>query len=182
MQSRRLQQCRRHYKHRHSWMVQYYIILVDLPDKVWIAWTHIPLETGNRRFKSGKTQPHFSRRWYAWMTKACLDNQRVWNSLWWVLIKDGGLFVWVNIPYNSICEQNLEFECLYHQKTHPLYLQSTDKLFCIRMIIWPLQNYGTSKVRLCQVELSETAYLNDWGRARYYIWAGEDVPGRSEKQ
>ncbi|VDB90449.1 BgtTE-56081 [Blumeria graminis f. sp. tritici] len=55
-------------------MVRWYIILAGLPSRVWIAWTHIPLETVDRWFESGKTQPHFSRRWYAWMTKACLDN------------------------------------------------------------------------------------------------------------
>lgn len=74
----RLRECRRHYKHCRGWMVRWYIIWVGLPSKVWIAWTHIPLETGGRWFESGKTQLHFSRRWCAWMTKACLGNQRFW--------------------------------------------------------------------------------------------------------
>ncbi|VDB83899.1 BgtTE-56036 [Blumeria graminis f. sp. tritici] len=74
-------------------MVRWYIVLAGLPSRVWIAWTHIPLETVDRWLKSSKSQPHFSRYWYAWMTKACLDNQRFRNSLWWVLTEEGRLFV-----------------------------------------------------------------------------------------
>ena len=50
----RLRGCRRHYNHHHGWMVRWYIVLAGLPNKVWIAWTHTPLETVDRWFKSGK--------------------------------------------------------------------------------------------------------------------------------
>ena len=36
-----------------------YAIKSDAKKRVWIAWTHIPLETVDRWFKSGKTQPLF---------------------------------------------------------------------------------------------------------------------------
>ena len=88
-----LGECRRHCKHRHGWMVWWYIILTGFLGKVWIAWTYIPLVSGDRWFKSSKTQPLFSRRWYTRLTKACLDNQRFWISLWWVLTKESYLFV-----------------------------------------------------------------------------------------
>ncbi|VDB85702.1 BgtTE-56038 [Blumeria graminis f. sp. tritici] len=41
-------------------MVRWYIVLAGLPSRVWIAWTHIPLETVDRWFKSGKHN-HISR-------------------------------------------------------------------------------------------------------------------------
>ena len=76
----RPRECRRKYKYCHGLMVRWNIIWVGLSIKVFIAMTHIPLETGDRWFEYGKNQLHFLWRWYIWMTKACLDNRRRWNS------------------------------------------------------------------------------------------------------